>query len=119
MRRQPLTVRYARSVLYIFLGPETAGFQRPVRGGPGAPAPLSEPVPHKTPYWRLLFTFRRVSPEPWSHLPLEVVRPFTMALSLPVLLPTLAYAIVFSYTNVRLSPSRQLRAICASLLLDS
>lgn len=89
------------SVLYLFLGPETAGFKRPVRGAPGAPAPLAEPVPHKTPYWKLLFTFKRVSAEPWSHLPLEVVRPLGMVFSMPVLLPTLAYSIVFSYTNVR------------------
>ncbi|KPV74750.1 uncharacterized protein RHOBADRAFT_53698 [Rhodotorula graminis WP1] len=96
-------INLGQFVLYMFLGPETAGFKRPVRGGPGAPAPLAEPVPHKTPYWRLLFTFHRVSAEPWSRLPLEVVRPFTMALSLPVLLPTLAYAVVFSYTNVLLT----------------
>ncbi|GAA5821619.1 hypothetical protein JCM3770_005701 [Rhodotorula araucariae] len=96
-------INLVQFVLYIFLAPETAGFKRPIRGAPGSAAPLAEPVEQKTPYWKLLFSFRRRSTAPWSQIPLEAIRPFGMAFSLPVLLPSLAYSIVFSYTNVLLS----------------
>ncbi|GJN90621.1 hypothetical protein Rhopal_003633-T1 [Rhodotorula paludigena] len=96
-------INLAQFFLYIFLAPETAGFNRPARGAPGTNAPLAQTTEQKTPYWRLLFTFKRVSPAPWSHVPIEVVRPLAMVTKLPVLLPSCAYALVFAYTNVLLT----------------
>lgn len=87
--------------LYLFLAPETAGFVRPERAADGSEAAKAKSVPPvKTPWWHLYFKFRRVSDDPWSQLPIEVVRPLAMAFKLPVLLPTVAYSVVFAYCNV-------------------
>ena len=87
--------------LYLFLAPETAGFVRPERAADGSEAAKAKSVSTvKTPWWHLYFKFRRVSDDPWSQLPMEVVRPLAMAFKLPVLLPTVAYSVVFAYCNV-------------------
>ncbi|GAA5967638.1 hypothetical protein JCM8115_007012 [Rhodotorula mucilaginosa] len=90
--------------LYLFLAPETAGFVRPERAADGSEAAKARSVSTvKTPWWHLYFKFRRVSDDPWSQLPMEVVRPLAMAFKLPVLLPTVAYSVVFAYCNVLLT----------------
>lgn len=87
--------------LYLFLAPETAGFVPPERAADGSEAAKAKSVsPVKTPWWHLYFKFRRVSDDAWSQLPIEVVRPLAMAFKLPVLLPTVAYSVVFAYCNV-------------------
>jgi len=78
--------------LYLVLGPETI-FDRPERG-----------TKHEDTRWTDAFLkFRRRSEAPWARLPYETVRPLFMALQLPVILPSIAYAVVFSYTNVLLT----------------
>lgn len=100
-------INLGQFVLYIFLAPETAGFERPERAIDGTEArPLSTERTEKTPWWHLYFKFRRVSSDPWSQLPIEVVRPLAMVVKLPVILPTLAYSLVFAYCNVRPRRSR-------------
>ncbi|POY74611.1 hypothetical protein BMF94_2372 [Rhodotorula taiwanensis] len=97
-------INLGQFVLYIFLAPETAGFERPERAIDGTEArPLSSERTEKTPWWHLYFKFRRVSSDPWSQLPIEVVRPLAMVVKLPVILPTLAYSLVFAYCNVLLT----------------
>lgn len=82
----------SRSFLYLVLGPETI-FDRPERG-----------TKHEDTRWTDAFLkFRRRSEAPWARLPYETVRPLFMALQLPVILPSIAYAVVFSYTNVLLT----------------
>ncbi|PRQ71468.1 Major facilitator superfamily domain-containing protein [Rhodotorula toruloides] len=95
-------INLVQFILYIFLAPETAGFVRPNRGTPEADAAAVSPKP-KTPWWKLYFSFKRTSPAPWSQVPIETVRPFTMGLHLTVLLPAIAYSIAFAYTNVLLT----------------
>lgn len=52
-----------------------------------------------TPY----ITFKRHSKEPWSKLPLDIVRPLKIVFRPTIFLPSLAYAIAFSYSNVLLT----------------
>ncbi|BGP24751.1 hypothetical protein JCM10295v2_003670 [Rhodotorula toruloides] len=96
-------INLVQFILYVFLAPETAGFVRPARGVPGMESTLSEPPRQKTPWWKLYFSFKRTSSAPWSRVPYETVHPFVMVLRPTVLLPALAYAITFSYTNVLLT----------------
>lgn len=98
-------INLAQFVLYIFLAPETAGFVRPERNIDGHETVVAKATDfseeHTTPWWHLYFKFRRVSGDPWSKLPIETIRPLAMAIKLPVILPTLAYSVVFAYSSVR------------------
>jgi hypothetical protein len=60
-------------------------------------------IPQAIPWYTPYTTFKRWGSTPWSRIPLEVVLPLTMFLKLPVLLPTIAYAVTFTFTNVLLT----------------
>ncbi|GAA5857965.1 hypothetical protein JCM1840_000986 [Sporobolomyces johnsonii] len=95
-------INLVQFILYIFLAPETL-FDRPVRGEPDSVAPLAQPVEQKDSWWSPYITFKRRSNAPWSQLPKEIIRPIGIALAPTVMLPTLAYAIAFAYSNVLLT----------------
>lgn len=61
----------------------------------------SDPSTEKwyTPY----ITFKRHSRKPWSELPLDIVRPLYILFRPTIILPSLAYALAFTYSNVLLT----------------
>lgn len=94
-------INLAQFFLYLFLAPETAGFVRSERASDGSETTKAQPTSEvRTPWWHLYFKFSRVSNDPWSQLPMEIVRPLAMAVKLPVILPTVAYSVAFAYCNV-------------------
>ncbi|GAA6005856.1 hypothetical protein JCM10207_007251 [Rhodosporidiobolus poonsookiae] len=94
-------VNLVQFLAFIALGPETM-YDRPDRSEGAAGVPQVQHV-EPTAWWKPYVTFKRRSPAPWSQVPIEIFRPFTMFTKLPVFLPTLAYSILFSYTNVLLT----------------
>ncbi|KAF5389272.1 hypothetical protein D9757_003543 [Collybiopsis confluens] len=92
----------AHFILYLFFCPETL-FDRPERSQkPGSRTTYSDSVANEkwyTPY----ITLRIHSRVPWIQLPLDILSPFYYILRPTVLLPSLAYAITFTYTNVLLT----------------
>ncbi|KAG8881199.1 hypothetical protein FRB98_004511 [Tulasnella sp. 332] len=111
-------------VLYFFFGPETLFDRRQKRdeacttanvditpkskeaeaqGDLSSPSTPTSP-PAATPtlgQWRQdHLTIHRWDTTPWSHIPIEVIKPLAMIIRLPVVLPALAYAICFTFTAV-------------------
>ncbi|KAK4702034.1 hypothetical protein P7C70_g4191, partial [Phenoliferia sp. Uapishka_3] len=86
----------AQFFCYLVLGPETL-FDRPDRLTPVNSTPREMQA---TPWYSPYITFKRWSTAPWSRLPLDIVTPLAMATRLPVLLPTLAFSVAFTYANV-------------------
>ncbi|KAJ3775534.1 MFS multidrug transporter [Lentinula raphanica] len=94
-------INFAHFILYIFFCPETL-FDRPERTNGSSVSSMDEKV--NTGKWYTLYiSFRRHSMEPWSRLPLNTISPLRFLLKLTILLPSLAYAITFTYTNVLLT----------------
>ncbi|KIY47729.1 MFS general substrate transporter [Fistulina hepatica ATCC 64428] len=91
-------VNLAHFVLYIFFCPETT-FDRPERTAVHVEYMTPAPGKWYTPYVQ----FKRHSPAPWSRLPLEIIAPLKYIYRPTVFLPSLAYAIPFTYTNVLLT----------------
>lgn len=89
------------SFLYLVLGPETL-YDRPDRFMDEKVVVITD-IPQATPWYTPYTTFKRWGSTPWSRIPLEVVLPLTMFSKLPVLLPTIAYAVTFTFTNVLLT----------------
>lgn len=90
------------SVLYVFFGPETL-FERPDRTAPGEATGVSVGTVKNSAWYTPYVSFRRWSLAPWSQLPLQAVRPLALVLSLPVVLPALAYAITFVRQHLSVS----------------
>ncbi|KAG9029992.1 hypothetical protein FRB95_004638 [Tulasnella sp. JGI-2019a] len=106
-------IHLAEFVLYFILGPETL-FDRQDRGidtettKQADHLKYSASAPAQNATGTLLrkreyITIRRWDKTPWSHVPWEVIKPLTMIVQLPVVLPGLAYAIIFTYTGVLLT----------------
>ncbi|GAA5867166.1 hypothetical protein JCM8547_006261 [Rhodosporidiobolus lusitaniae] len=93
-------IQISQFALFLFLGPETM-FGRPVRGE--QPQRVINESEEKASWWKPLVTFKRRSSAPWSQIPIEVARPMTMFARPEVFLPTLGYAVIFSFTNVLLT----------------
>ncbi|GAA5942158.1 uncharacterized protein JCM15063_002022 [Sporobolomyces koalae] len=89
-------------VLYVFFGPETL-YDRPVRGIQQEQVLAEPPSQKREAWWRPYVTFRRWDRTPWSRMPAEMAHPFALFASPTVFLPTLAYSIAFSYSNVLLT----------------
>ncbi|KAJ3747273.1 MFS multidrug transporter [Lentinula detonsa] len=94
-------INFAHFILYIFFCPETL-FDRPDRSNGSPTSSMVESV--NTGKWYTPYTsFRRHSTEPWIRLPLNVISPLRYLMKPTILLPSLAYAITFTYTNVLLT----------------
>ncbi|KAG8995893.1 hypothetical protein FRB94_008715 [Tulasnella sp. JGI-2019a] len=106
-------------LLYFFCGPETL-FDRPLpeenQRDSKSPKPrlgssldlekYTTPTATKTQAKALrqqYLSFPRLGKAPWSHVPIEIVKPLAMFARLPVFLPSLAYTIFFTYSNVLLT----------------
>ncbi|BGP17282.1 hypothetical protein JCM10213_008164 [Rhodosporidiobolus nylandii] len=95
-------VNLVQFILAVFLLPETM-YSRPTRGAPGSAAPLAEPVEQRTAWWKPYLAFNRRSTAPWKSVPFECIKPLSLFARPEVFLPTLAYAVLFSYSNVLLT----------------
>ncbi|KIK69536.1 hypothetical protein GYMLUDRAFT_236049 [Collybiopsis luxurians FD-317 M1] len=97
-------INFAHFILYLFLCPETL-FDRPERfpklASAVAKSDGSASIAGK--WYTSYTTFRIYSKAPWSELSLDVLSPFRYIIRPTILLPSLAYAIVFTYTNVLLT----------------
>ncbi|KAJ4482144.1 MFS multidrug transporter [Lentinula aciculospora] len=95
-------INFAHFILYIFFCPETL-FDRPQRFDLGSPANIMDEKVNTTKWYTSYIVFRIHSTEPWSRLPLNVLAPLGYLAKPTILLPSLAYAITFTYTNVLLT----------------
>ncbi|KAJ3879960.1 MFS multidrug transporter [Lentinula edodes] len=94
-------INFAHFVLYIFFCPETL-FDRPERSKIGSPEITMDEEINAGKWYTPYTSFRIHSTEPWIRLPLDVISPLQFLLKPTILLPGLAYAITFTYTNAKL-----------------
>lgn len=96
-------INFAHFVLYLFFCPETL-FDRPERSLKldSVTATLDE-TPNAGKWYTPYKTFRIHNKEPWRKLPVDVISPLRYIIRPTILLPSLAYAITFTYTNVSVS----------------
>ncbi|GAW04917.1 MFS general substrate transporter [Lentinula edodes] len=97
-------MNFAHFILYLFFCPETL-FDRPVRStNPKSTATNIQHSANATGKWYSPYTsFHLHSRESWSKLPLDVASPLQYIIRPNILLPSLANAITFTYTNVLLT----------------
>lgn len=80
---------------YLAFGPETLYMRE------GMPYYDASAQPFVTSKQQQYFGFRRINPAPLTVY--DFVRPYTLLLSIPVLLAAVSYAVVFAYTSVLLT----------------